>query len=191
MRAESNARAGHVIAFARCAVAACVIGLAGCSSEGTTGGAALSASAAASVSAEPYVASARVAERRESWPGEPVTASHASTGIKKVVLRAALKDVKVTRREGDVTITGTPTSFEQRPERKPNDGFIRGGFEFKVFGDTLLIATSGEVAYVHTVVAFDAVSLSLPDGVAFEHEPFILTGNSRADLSPPGKPETR
>lgn len=108
-----------------------------------------------------------------------------------MVLRSTSKDVKVTRRAGDITIGGTPTSFDaQRPE-KPNEGFITGGFEFKTFGSTLLIATTGEVAYIHTTVQMRELALALPEGVAFEHEALELTSDRRANLGPPGQPEKR
>jgi hypothetical protein len=134
----------------------------------------------ATATAQPEGAAWTEAHRRTERQG--------ASGITSVVLRAtqASKATVESTTTNEIVVSGVSTSFDA-PDNPPSPGG-NAGFVFKQFGETLLVTTRGEYAYIHLGTTMDHIKLVVPPGVEVTRELMVLNGDDSADLRPPGAP---
>lgn len=129
-----------------------------------------------------------------------ITERFASSGITRVVLRAANADsLRVASGEptDSIEISGLPTgdargyhpadpNWRETPAEK-------WGFDFVAqrHGSTLVISTKGEIGYIHHYYVLEDLRMRVPGGVEVVRQPRVLDGDGKPDLSEPWSPKNR
>lgn len=122
-----------------------------------------------------------------------VSADFAVTTIKRVILRAGNpRNARIVKGSaGHVIVSGVPSGGaagyhpSDRKWRKTPASDWGLGFRAKQFGDTLVVSTFNEIAYIEHAYYLDQLAITTPPDVTVVLEERRLSSDGAADLGPP------
>jgi len=123
-----------------------------------------------------------------------VTLSIPASGITTVILRAANAEqakAVVAKTGAPISVSGVPeggakgyhSSDPNWKETPPEEWGL--GFKTKIFGDTLVISTWNEMAYIHHHYELRDIEVSTSPGLKIVRQTRTLTGDGAPDLTKP------